>query len=411
MQKLCRGSFRIALSLILLASSIGGTAALADQYYDAGLKSFKSNKFSEAAQYFEVSIKNAPWESNAFYYCALAYHYMKDYKKAEEKYADCIARFPGTEAGNSSMAALKALDPDYLKRKQAELAAKASAPTSKAGAGASGGSSGSGAGGAAQDKGTVEGTATRVFYRMNDRDKVVDVSINGKATRAIFDQNGETTSFSRQQLGSLGINLPKTTTEMRGQVAIGAVVRKNFPITVEDTAQPARIGGSFLDAFSVVVSETGKTIDLKRKDGAAAAAGTGVGFTRDGKILMVSVEINGRSTQMAFDPEGGGELQFTTQQAKSMGLKLDDADTVRKPNSELPQPGEPGYIPPDERKDISHQVLSVRMKCGPVERPSVTCKITETGPKKPTFGPDFFTSNGYKFDIDYKSNKIMLTRK
>ncbi len=52
------------------------------------------------------------------------------------------------------------------------------------------------------------------------------------------------------------------------------------------------------------------------------------------------------------------------------------------------------------------------MKLGPIEKPGVACKVMETGgPKKPTFGPDFFTSNGYKFEIDYKSNKIALTRR
>ena len=405
MRKVFRDVCKLAISVSLVLASCG-LAAFAEQYYDAGLKSFKAKNFTDAARYFEVSIKNAPWESNAFYYCALSYHYLKDYKKAADKYSDCAARFPGTEAGNSAATALKALDPNYQQHKKSEQAADASAaakaPQFNPAAGASAGAS--------QDKGSIEGQPqTRVFYRINDRDKVVDVRINGHATRAIFDNIGEGTTFSRQQLASLGIALPASTTETKVQVDLGSITRKNFPITVEDTALPARIGNSFLDAFNVEVNDSAKTIDLRRKSGGAAGgAATGIGFTRDGKNLLVSVEINGHTTSMVFDPEASGEMVFTTQQAKSVGLKVDDGDAEQKI---APIRGTEGWVPPEDRPAPA-KMLSVRMKLGPIEQHGVACKVVETGgPKKPTFGPDFISSNGYKFEIDYKSNKIALTRK
>jgi hypothetical protein len=56
--------------------------------------------------------------------------------------------------------------------------------------------------------------------------------------------------------------------------------------------------------------------------------------------------------------------------------------------------------------------MSARMKLGPVERPNTNLQIIETGGAAyPKIGADFISGNGYKYDIDYKSNKIMLTRK
>lgn len=390
----------LALSICLFISA----PVQADQYYDAGLKSFQSKNFSLAAQYFEQSIKDAPWESNTYYYCALAYHYLGDFKKASAKYAECLERFPGTKACDQSMAALKVIDPGYFKRKAEAVAAAAAANAGKPAASA-------GAGGASEDKGTVEGEQSRVFFRKNASDMVVDVRVNGRNTRAIFDPNGESTSFSRQQLASLVINPEKGATEMRMEIALGGVTRKNFPVTISDSSAPARIGNSFLDAFNVNVDENAKVIDLKRRSAVSGAAAS-VSFTREGKdIILVSCEINGRATQMMFDKDADG-VTFTHKQAKSAGLKVDDADAGAKPPpGEGPQRGDPNWVPEEDRA-APPKVLSVRMKFGPVERQHVSCQIHEQGNfKYPKFGPDFVTSGGYKYDMDYKSSKIIFTRK
>ena len=85
MHKSIRAAFQLSCSLLGIGGiwALASTAVFADQYFDAGLKSFKVKNYTEAARYFEQSIKNAPWESNSFYYCALTYHYKGDFKSCQ----------------------------------------------------------------------------------------------------------------------------------------------------------------------------------------------------------------------------------------------------------------------------------------------------------------------------------------
>lgn len=378
--------------------------AQADQFYDAGLKAFQGKKFAEAAAYFEQSIKAAPWESNAFYYCALAYHYKGDFKNAIDKYGQCVERFPGTQACNNAMDALKRIDPGYFKRR-VDAVAKADA-AGRASSGKQGGTTAA----AEKDMGTVEGDAARVLFRLNGGDRVVDCFINGRSTRAIFDPNSESTSFSRQQLAALAITPPKGSIEMRCDVKIGGITRRNFPVTIDDGGMPAKIGTSFTDSFSVNVDDNAKSIDLRKKTSGGIGA-TSISFTTDNKSnIIVPVEVNGRSAQMILDPGGSG-LSMDAIQAKGLGLKTDDAETQHRVPGEGPQRGEAGWVP-DEDRAPQAKLLAVRLKLGPCVQNGVTCKINETSDAKyPTVGADFITGGGYKFDIDRRSRRLTLTRK
>ncbi len=391
----------LGLSFLLVLSPL---AAKADQFYDAGIKFFQQKKFADAARYFEESIKAAPWESNTYYYCALAYHYQRDYKKASNFYGQCVERFPGTQACNQSMDALKAIDPGYFKRRATEIAAAEEANKVKT-------ASPAGSQSSEKDKGTIEGDQARLFFKINGNDKVVDIKVNGRSTKAIIDQNTETTSISRQQLASLSIAPEKKAIEFRCDISLGSITRKNFPITVDDSGAPAKIGNSFLDAFSISVVDSAKSIELKRR-GSGAQQGQAVAFSKvDGKDLLVPVEINGRPTQMIFDPAGSG-IEFNSKQAKSAGLKVDDAETIRKNPGEGPQRGEPGWEPEEVQAAKASKTMNMRMKFGPVEQRSVSCQISEqyTG-KYPKFGADFVSGGNYKYDIDQKASKIYFTRK
>lgn len=405
MQKVLSQILKSALATVFLGQALGfAPEASADQYYDAGIKLFQTKKYPEAARYFEESIKTSPWESNTYYYCALTYHYMGDFKKAAGRYGDCLERFPGTTAATQATAALQKVDPGYFKRKQEEAKAKEAAAAA-VGAQASGGTKAS-----SQDKGTIEGDVARLTYKINQGDKVVEVKVNGRGTPAIFDQNAENTVFSRQQLASVGFTPEKGAIETRANVSLGTVTRKNFPFTIDDSGAPAKIGNSFLDAFNVNIDEKSRYIDLKRKS-QVSGSDAAVSFAKAAQDLIVSVDINGRSVQMVFDPKESG-VNFTTQQAKNAGLKVDDAEAGQKPPpGEGPQRGEAGWIPEEDR-GAPPKNLSVRMKFGPVERKGVSLQIHESGAwKYPKFGPDFVTSGGYKYEIDYKSNKILFTRK
>lgn len=391
-------SYILLLGFTILNSS---NLAFADQYADQGMKLFNAKNYGQAAAYFEQSIKNAPWETASYYYCALSYHYLKDFKKAMMRYAEVVEKFPGTPASNNSLAAINAIDPNYFKKSTPGLR-PASGGTAGAGTVSTGGS-------AAEDKGTVEGQAqTRINFRANQSDKVVDVRINGRSTRAIFDPNGESTSFSRQQLTALAVPVPKGAGEMKAEIDLGGVVRKGFPVSISDDGSPARIGQSFLDAFNYKVDEGGKWIDLKRKSGGGSGSGSEVAFTKDGKDLVVQAEINGRGTAMIYEPSGEG-LEMTTRQAKSLGLRVDEAEEKKVDPNEGPQRGDPNWVSPEDRPS-GPKTMQLRLKFGPIEKAGVQCHIHETGPKYPKFSADALGS-GWQIDIDYKASKIRFNKK
>lgn len=388
----------VAAGVVLAACMASSTAlpARADADFETGLKLFKAKRYLEAARYFDKAVSNTPWESGPLYYSALSYHYGRDFKHAIEKYDGLVSKFPGTTACTNAIAALKVVDPGYFKKKEGGKAEGGAAGATRSQASSSGG-----------DKGTVEGDQqTRIYFTKQGEDKLIDVKVGGRGIRAKLDEHGEETAFTRGQLAALGVQAAGK--EVRVDLQVGGVVRKNFPVTVDDAvgANP-KIGASFLNAFACDVDTAGSFIDLKRKDssGGAAVGANQLAFRKEGKDVIVNVEVNGRSVAMQFDPTGGGGIVMSTKAARGAGLRVDDAEEAVKSPAEGPQRGEPGWIPPDERP-ASNKFLTVqRMRMGPVDRSNVQIQVTDKDTRYPKIGSDF-VSGGWKFDIDYQGNVI-----
>lgn len=371
-------------------------AAFADSDFDNGLRLFKAKRYAEAAKSFEKAATTTPWESGPLYYAALAYHYAGDYKHASEKYDGLVQKFPGTTACNNAMAALKVVDPGYFKRKENERAVgRAQAASGDASA--------------TQDNGTVEGDLqTRVYFTKQGSDKLVDARVGGRGIRVIVDQHGAETAFSKGQLAALGVQASGK--QARVDLQIGGVVRKNFPVTIDDTVGSSpRVGNSFLNAFVCDIDESANYIELKRKSTGAAQAASGnqVNFKREGKDVIVEASVNGRSTSMIFDPQSSG-MQMSAKTAKGLGLKVEDAEEAFRNPAEGPQRGEPGWVSPEDRPSAPKYIYVQRVKFGPVDKANVNVQINEKDSRYPKMGADLVS--GWKFDIDYQANVIRFRR-
>ena len=388
-----------AVAVVLAVTVLCQLPALAGADFDTGLRLFKVKRYAEAAKSFEKAAAETPWESSPLYYAALAYHYAGDYKHASEKYDGLVQKFPGTSACNNAMAALKVVDPGYFRRKEAEKAGKYGGQSSSASAASS----------ASQDTGTVEGELqTRVYVTKQGDDKLVDAKVGGRGIRVILDQHGEDTAFTPGQLSALGVQASGK--QARVDLAIGGVVRKNFPVTVDpNVGSTPKVGNSFLNAFICDFDSAGNYVDLKRKSAASAqqASGNQVNFRREGKDVIVDVSVNGRSTGMIFDPQGSG-IQMSVKAAKGLGLKVDEAEEAFRSPAEGPQRGEPGWIPPDERPPASKYIYVQRVKLGPVDKTGVQIQINEKDSRYPKVGADLVS--GWKFDIDYQASVIRFRR-
>ena len=379
--------------------------AFADGEFDAGLKMFKAKRYAEAAKMFERASAATPWESAPIYYAGLSYHYARDYKQAIAKYDGLVQKFPGTSASDNALAALKVIDPGYLKRKASDAALSASAAASSVGGGASAAKS--------EDKGTVEGELqTRVYFSKQGDDKLVDVRVGGRTIRVIVDPLSEGTAFSRGQLAALGIQASGK--EVRVDLQMGGVVRKNFPVTIDDTVgSNPKVGHSYLGAFVCDVDNAASFFDLKRKSVASAAgrsssSGNEISFKREGQDVIVNVEVNGRGVAAIFDPKGNGVV-MSAKAARAVGLKIDDAEEAYKSPAEGPQRGEPGWVAPEDKPAASKYLSVQRMRFGPVDRSDVQVQVNESSVRYPKIGADF-VSGGWKFDIDYSANIIRFKR-
>lgn len=387
----------------VVAALVSASAGLADELFDQGVSLFKRRDYVKAAATLEKSIANAPWESSSYYYCALSYHYAKDFKRAAEKYAALVEKFPGTQASQNAEVALRQVDPGYFSRKKSQH-------QKKGGLASAGGESTS----KEQDKGTVEGDPqTRVYFAKQGDSALLDVKVGGKAIKAALDQHGESTAFSRGQLQALGIQVQPGQKEARVDLALGGVVRKNFPISVDDSVgTEPKIGKSFLDAFIYQIDDRSNTLSLTRKSGTGSASseksGPQVSFNKQGKDIIVQAEVNGRSSQMIFDPNADG-IVLSVRQARGLGLKVDDAEEKYQSPAELPQRGDPNWVPPEDRQAAPKFLNASRFKFGPIDKSNITLQVTEKESKYPTMGAGVIS--GYKFDIDYQSNVIRFSKR
>lgn len=370
--------------------------ALADKYCDEGIKLFQKKDYKKAIGYFEQSIGETPWETKPYYYSALSYHYLGDYKKAAAKYAAIIERFPGTPASQNATQALKALNPGYF-RQNTNVSAPAAGATVQT----------------AEDSGssTIEGSQTRVYFSKSGRDMIVDVRVNGRGIKAVFDPAAEHTSFSRGQLQALAVPLKAGSKEQRIDLQLGQLTRKNFEVKVDEaTGGQPRLGQSFIGAFAYQVDNGGNWIDLQRKSGSAAGflGKNDVSFVRNGKDILVPVEINGRPLTAAFDPNSDGVI-IPQKLAKSVGLAAEDAEETKPLPSEGPQRGEAGWVSQDERQSGPKQLVVRRLKFGPVEKSNVTVQLVDNASRYAKIGADFVST--WRYDVDYSVNVIHFNRR
>src|SRR5215470_15489677 len=102
--------------IVVAGAMLASCPAKADQYFNAGVTYFNQKQYQKAVPYFEYALRNSPWDSNAYYYLALSYHYMGDTVRAKQMYRQVVERFGAQPAAALAAAALKKIDPNYQLR-------------------------------------------------------------------------------------------------------------------------------------------------------------------------------------------------------------------------------------------------------------------------------------------------------
>lgn len=261
----------------------------------------------------------------------------------------------------------------------------------------------------------------RVYYTLDNNSFVLDVYVDGRPMKMIFDTGAEICAFGKDNLVAAGIPVPtgkstgtshgigdggaQETWGMNVDLKVGTIERKNFHIKVQDSVHGhPLLGQTFFQDFTYTIDNGARSIHFVKKRisaGSAYAADpsrdpNSVPFTRHGNELVVNVSVNGRPTQLYFDT-GATSVTLTKAQVKQLGLTIpEDADT-------LEVQGVAGST-----RARRFNVRSMRM--GPIEKRDFDVTVCDSEMAGlGLLGQTFY--NDHQYTIDYERGYIHFLRR
>jgi clan AA aspartic protease (TIGR02281 family) len=399
--------------------------ALAEPYYDEGMRRYRARDFKNAAAYFEQSIRNNPSDGDAYYYCALAWHQLKDWQRATARYKDVVNKFPDTDIAEKSTITLRALDPNFGRARASGGASKSAGVAANPLAGMSAEElyeklTGS------DNKIDVSScpTTSKVYYTQRDHaagvEFIVSVRLNNRPIPMCFDTGASTIFMGKNHLAQLGIAPPPAGAKPSGYgsgvgsstpmpfwtihttLQVGDIIIPNCPINVcENLPTEPLLGQTFLKEFAYTIDYGAKSITFTKKDQLRTAGGGkndkyAVPFVREGNEMVVDAEINGKPYKMYFDTGAMG-IAFAPTDLKALNIEIpDDAEESRS-------------IGVGGSSRSWHFPIR-KLKVGPIEKTDIRVGVIEQSRMgKPLLGQDFYA--GWQYTIDNERKLIHFLRR
>ncbi len=399
---------RLSKLFALLAGSwlLAAAGALADAYYDQGVLLYSQHNFKAAAPYFEASMQSEPNVSNSCYYAALTYQQMGDWARAKQAYRRVVERFPGSEAAGLARIYLQKYDPDFLKKAAGQSSEHVVSPHNLQLTQLLAPHS------ADYDQLPAEG---KIYFQRVGGSQVVDAQLNGRPTPMIFDTGAEACVFGKNHLQQLGINPPSGdpvgqsfgvgsssgvgTWRMNVNLKVGNIERRNFPVAVQERMDvPPLLGQTFFKDFEYTTDPGARSITFRKKDAARSVADDhyAVPFVREGREMVVNVQVNGHSCPMYFDT-GADVVCFSGSQIQNLGITV-------------PEDAQEGLSRGIGGSTKSRSFPIDRMKLGPVEKSNLEiCVVENSQLPRPLLGQSFFKD--WQFTIDNDRHLIRFLRR
>ena len=420
-----------ALSLVLAVYSFALPVQAAPDAYALGVKQFTAKTYPLAAANFKKAILANGKNDSARYYYALSLHYNKDIPGAIKAYAELIRLMPDSNGANYARAALAKLDAALLSTLPAPSNAVQMQQSSQPIASSTARASGSGTQMVVQSQSRQNASSRnsaddklpddcRVYFTLENNSFVLDVYVNGRPMKMIFDTGAEICAFGKDNLAAAGLQAPsgkstgtshgvgdggaQSTWGMNVDLKVGTIERKNFHVRVQDSVSGhALLGQTFFQDFTYTIDNGAHSIHFVRKRNNSGSVyadpsrdPNSVPFKRDGNELVVEVFVNGRPTKLYFDT-GATSCSLTKQQVKDLGITIpEDAESMEVI-------GIAG--------STHARAFNVRsLKMGPIERRDFpihvsNSEVTGLG----LLGQTFY--NDYQYTIDYDRGYIHFLRR
>lgn len=431
----------VAGMTIALSGAVAPADAQSKPYMD-GCRLYAARQYKAALLKFQETLKDYPEDGNTYYYMGACYQQLRDNNSAKRCYTEAVKWGRSQPPAVNALKALLAMDVEYAKSvvpawnwklqrmlpgggrfgnpdgtgPMPDATASSQIASRSTVTSYGGGQSSSSPSHTVSDSSLpAEGKFDIVDNPVGDNMSYVKGAINGKnVPHMLFDTGAEIVLFGRNQLEELGITPPSgpATSVVKGvggqqeawnmlvTLRVGNIERRNFKITVQQnmTGFPL-LGQSFFKDYQCQVDKLGRQIRLVRNDVYSRSASVAssfsardvVPFTRQGNLMVVQVQINGRTIPMCLDT-GATNTQFTKEQ-------LAQANVTIPANAEVGQSHGVGG-------STSTLIFPVsRVKMGPIEKSQFPIQVVATAVMPyPLLGQDFFGDR--RFSIDSINNAI-----
>lgn len=365
-------------------------------YFKSGIACMDAKDHRRALEYFQAAMKEDAANSYSYYFAALCENQLGRTDRSIAYLRYTAKYFPSSQVGQAAKALLS--DVDNAEREHNALTAWGG-------------------------QGNLPKETWIPFNRVGNS-MVVNGQVNNKPCQMIFDTGAESCVFPISSLPALSLSVPRIPPNtsimgvgkaeelpawyMRVNLKVGQIEKRNFPIIV--AAMPVDtplLGQTFFQDFTYSIDPSGGAISFKRKDAqvklAASPAFTvdqkgqyvyNVPFRRQGKSIMVKVEVNGKKAEMVFDT-GAESTLFNRSQSRDLGINI-----VPGVNAKLK--GVSG--------SVNAEIGVIRsIKFGPIDRQNISVAVTDKMVEGVSLlGQDFV--EGWQYDIDNANDLIKFTR-
>jgi clan AA aspartic protease (TIGR02281 family) len=403
---LSKSASRLAsfLTAVLLLTYGLSCSAQVDNYSE-GVAAFQLGHYVKACTIFENCMAKRPDNPDLYYYAAVTYEKLRDYKNALEKYNFVIRNFPKTQAANLSTVAI------HRGSFQSILASRGLASNFR------------------DPHLDTYPKETWVSFTRHNNSLLLDGAINDHPTKMIFDTGASSCVFSVDQLEQLGIEPPSgpptaatsgigskgklPVWSTRANLRLGKIERKDFPIIVSPNPLPyPLLGENFIHDLKYTIDNDAKAVMFKydpntsastanaRPASAMTVSTTGnyvynVPFTIENRALIVVAKLDGRDVPMIFDT-GADVCMFTNEELDKYGLKpqfMGRNFNVRGANGTAP----------------AQLCVIQKAQLGPISG-QMPCLVTDQAVvPKPLMGQSFFKD--WQYTIDHTNKIIQFVRK
>jgi predicted aspartyl protease len=387
-------------------------APAASPDFAAGVASFKKHDFKGALQSFDNAIRKNPNDCNALYYKAVCLAQLGRTAEAKYIYAVLIKSYSSTDAGRNAESAMAYLDPSYLRQLKGQ--------TSSSGGRSSSLGTADGAAvmqylsGATASVGELVGSPTpcTVYFQNLGNNLYIDALIDNRRLNMIFDSGAHGCTIGLAQMKELGLKPPEGpptgraggvgdgqttgTWQMKVDLKVGTIEKRNFPIMVlENSNVPSLLGQTFFKEYTYSVDNGAHSIRFIPKQFSGSAgheSAGGIPFKREGNHIIVDVSFNGKTIPCFLDT-GAAETLLTTAHCKEVGLTIpEDAETS------LSQ-GVAGV-------SINKRFPVSRVACGSISKNDFVISVTSNPLPHPLLGQNFF--GNLRYEVDDENHVIRM---